>query len=308
MADGGGFNLRESLNLADSLLRQTAQAASFAVLRAVDDPLKLNLPPIVGGGSQSLTPDAATLKILATLYLQAEMEQAGIAAVAEVLTDARHQLTINNVKSANLLAEFSRRRRDWLDRNSREHVFARVFGLGAFARNQEGALINRDFQSKLAVFCFELRRGADDLRRRKTVSPMLDAAVRQAATDLLVNLGARGYGDVHAAARRIQNQLSKAIELLSDESLGDAFQTRGMWNVLRAVLGADTPDFARLTTRGQSGLRLLDWLATILPQLGETNYRRPLLETVSPVVNWAEMWLEATGFQRSETAVLRRAA
>lgn len=308
MADGGGFNLRESLNLANALLRQTATAASFALVRAVDDPLKLNLPPIVGGGASALTPDAATLKVLATLYLQAEMEQAGIIAVAEVIADARYQLAVQNVKSANLLEEFSRHKRDWLDRNSREHVFARVFGLGSFARNEEGALINRDFQSKFANFCLELRRGGEDLRWRNTVSPMLDSAVRVTATDLLVNLGSRGYGDVYEAAKRIQMQISKAIELLSDEGLGNAFQTRGMWNVLRAVMGENTPDFARLTTRGQSGMRLLDWLASILPQLAEKNYRRPILETTSPVINWAEMWLEATGFNQSETAVMRRAA
>lgn len=305
MADGR-INLRDSIHLANSILK--ASALSLMLTRAGDeDALKLNLPPIIGGGASSVTPDAATLKVLATLYFQAELEQAGIIAVAEVLADNRYQLSIQSVPAANLLEDFFRKKRDWLDRNSREYIFARVFGTGSLARNEEGALVNRDFQTKFANFCLELRRGGEDLRWRKTISPMFDAAIKQAATDLLFNLGSRGYGDVLQAARRIQTQLSKAIELLSSEGIGNALQTRGMWNVLRAVLGENTPDFARLTTRGQSGLQLLNWLAEILPLIADRNHRRPLFETNSPVINWAEMWLEATGLKFQETA-LRRAA
>jgi hypothetical protein len=102
-----------------------------------DDALKLNLPPIIGGGSSSQAPDAATLKVLATLYLQTELEQAGIIAVAEVLADNRYQLSIQNAAAAKLLEDFFRRKREWLDRNSREHIFARVFGIGSLARNEE---------------------------------------------------------------------------------------------------------------------------------------------------------------------------
>jgi len=304
MADGGGLNLRESLRLADSLLNASARSLAFAA--PADDPLRLNLPPIVGSGG-ALVPETAVLKAITTLYMLAEMEQAGIIAVAEVLAEARFQLSIRSMKAAGLLEEFYRRRRDWLDRNSREHVFARVFGFGSLAKMEEGAFVNRDFQTKFANFCLALRRIGEDLRWQKTVSPMLDAALRQTAIDLLVNLGGRGYGDVQEAARRIQTQLSKAIELLGDDGLASAFQTRGMWNVLRAVLGEQTPDFARLTTRGQSGLRLLDWLVGVLPNLSDKTARQPLVEAVSPVISWAEMWLEATGFG-APPMTLRRAA
>jgi hypothetical protein len=255
MADGGGLNLRESLRLADSLLNGSAAAFAFGFGLAGDS-LRLNLPPIVGAGA--LTPETAVLKAITTLYMQAEMEQAGIIAVAEVLADSRYQLSIMSAKSAKLLEDFHQRRRDWLDRRAREHVFTRIFGFGSLAKMEEGTLVNRDFQTKLANFCLALRRIGEELRWQKSYSPMLDAALRQTAVDLLVNLGSRGAGDVHGAARRIQTQLSKAIELLGDEGIASAFQTRGMWNVLRIVLGDATPDFARLTTRGQSGLRLLD--------------------------------------------------
>lgn len=300
------LNLRESLHLADSLL-QTTPAMSLMLSRTNDDPLRLNLPPLVGNGASSLAPDATTLKVMATLYFQAELEQAGVIAVAELLAESRFELPVQNVQSANLLEEFYRRKRDWLDRTSREHVFARVFGLGAFARNEEGALINRDFQSKFANFCLNIWRGVEDLKWQKTPSPMLDAAVRQAAVDLLVNLGGRRYGDVYEASRRIQEQLGKAIALLNNEGIGSAIQARGMWNVLQIILSPDVPDFARITTRGQSGLRLLTWLVEVLPRISDRNSRQPILEPASPVGGLAEMWLEATGFDL-KAMNLRRAA
>jgi hypothetical protein len=286
------LNLRDSLNLVDSLL--TTPAMSLMLSLENNDPLRLNLPPISGSGSSSLIPDATTLKVMASLYFQSELEQAGIIAVAELLSESRFELKVYGERSARLLEDFYRKKRDWYDRKSREHIFARIFGTGGLAKNEEGNLINRDFQSKFAEFCLSLWRYADGLRFQKTPSPMLDAAFRQSATNLLMNLGVRRYGDIYEASRRIQNQLSKSIELLEDEGVGNMFQTRGMWNVLRAVLNENLPDFARLTTRGQSGLRLLTWLTTI--NLESKDYKKPLLEGNSPVMNWAEMWLESSGF------------
>jgi len=299
------LNLLDSMRLADSLL--ATPALSLMLAREPDDPLRLNLPPLVGSGSNSLVPDATTLKMMAALYFQAELEQAGVIAVAELLADSRYQLTIQNVQTANLLEEFFRRKRDWLDRDSREHVFARVFGLGSLARNEEGALINRDFQSKFANFCLNVWRNAEELKWQKTPNSMLDAAVRQSALDLLINLGGRRYGDLYGASRRIQDQLSKAIALLNHEGIGSAFEGRGMWNVLQTILSPNVPDFARITTRGQSGLSLFNWLVSVLPLITDRNSRQPLIQPALPVGGDAEMWLTATGFDLQRMN-LRRAA
>jgi hypothetical protein len=305
MSEERRLNLLDSMHLADSLL--ATPAMSLMLAREPDDPLRLNLPPLVGGGANSLVPDATTLKMMAALYFQAELEQAGVIVVAELLADARYQLTIQDVQAANLLEEFFRRKRDWLDRDSREHVFARVFGLGSLARNEEGALINRDFQSKFANFCLNVWRCAEELKWQKTPNPMLDAAVRQAAVDVLINLGGRRYGDLYGASRRIQDQLSRAIALLNYEGIGSAFQVRGMWNVLQTVLSPNVPDFARITTRGQSGLNLLNWLVSVLPLVTDRNSRQPLISPALPVGGYAEMWLTATGFDLQRMN-LRRAA
>ena len=309
MKGNGRLDLRRSLLLADSLLRQTGHAASFALATVENDPLRLNLPPIVGSGSSSITPDSATLQVMATLYLQAELEQAGVIPVADMLADARYQLSINNVQSAKLLDEFYRNRREWPDRKSREHIFARVFGMGSTADSYAGSVINRDFQSCFANLCLSIKRFYDDARWRKTADPTLDTAIKQTATNLLVNLGSRGFGDLYDSARRIQDELNRAIKILSDEGIGNSLRSRGMWNVLRAVLSPNVPDFARLTTRGQSGLQLLNWLAVVLPLVAESRFTRPLIEPNSPVPGLAESWLTATGFDLAAgNNTLRRAA
>ena len=308
MADGRPFKFGDSLRIAARLIKSAA--AAFSLGSVNDDPLRLNLPPIVGGGAKGLTPDEATLKVMAALYLQAELEQAGIIAVAEVLSEARYQLNIYDTRTAQLLDDFERKRRDWPNRKTRDNIFARVFGLGSFTQNQDGVLVNRDFQSKFANFCLELRRSAYDLRWRKTPGPMIESGLKQSAIELLVNLGSRGYGDIHTSTRRIQEELGHSITLLSDQGMGTALQTRGMWNVLRAVLGQDAPDFARLTMRGESGMRLLNWLALKIPVFSGSA-AGPLLENNSPAPAWAESWLIATGLDQQAAQSpyeLRRAA
>jgi hypothetical protein len=307
MSDGRPFLFSESLRIAARLLKSVA--ATFSLAAADDDPLRLNLPPIVGGGAKGLTPDETMLKAMAALYLQAELEQVGIIIVVDVLTDARYQLNIYDKRTAQLLDDFERKRRNWPNRKMRNDIFARVFGLGSM-NDQDGVLVNRDFQSKFANFCLELRRSSYDLRWRKTPGPMIESALKQSAIDLLVNLGSRRYGDIQTSTRRIQEQLSYSITVLSDQGMGNALQTRGMWNVLRVVLGQEAPDFARLTTRGQSGMRLLDWLAGKIAVVSGS-VPGPMLEINSPAPAWGESWLIATGIDQ-ETAQspyqLRRAA
>jgi hypothetical protein len=303
MEGAGRLNLRESLHLADSILRTPAMA--LALSGKDDFSLRLNLPPIYGNEANSLIPDTATLKVMATLYFQAELEQVGIIAVAELLADARYELKLFNRKSAGMLEEFFRNRRDWYDRTAREQTFSRLFGFSSNNPNFNANLANRDFQTRFANFCLSLWRLGEDLRYQKSPNPMLEAAVRQSALDLLVNLGARRFGDIFEAAKRIQNQLSKSIAILEDEGIGNVFQTKGMWNVLRIILNPNVPDFARLTTRGQSGLRLLDWLAIQLPQIVDKDSRKPILDGISPVLNWTEMWLNASGFDVRQMFVRR---
>ncbi len=75
------------------------------------------------------------------------------------------------------------------------------------------------------------------------------------------------------------------------------FQGRSMWDVLRAILGDAVPDLGRFITRGQTGMRILQWLATQIPVLQDAAATRPLLPADAPVYVWAAAWLQATGME-----------
>jgi hypothetical protein len=287
----GRLSLGESMRLASDCLRP-ALAQSLA---AAEDPLRLNLPPMLTAAGQA--PDAATLRVMAALYFQSELEQAGIITVAEMLAASRRTLEVRSARVSRKLDEFADRgRTHWYDRQSRSITFARLFGVGMAADLQDAA-VNRDFQQRLATLCLSLVNYQRDYFWGQTPGPTREAALRETARILLFNLGPRQYGNLPNAARLIQEQLRAAIDLLNDPDLAALFRARGMWEVLRQVLGRNAPDLGRLVTRGQTGLRLLDWLASAIPALADSSPARPLLPADTPVYTWAAAWLAATGIE-----------
>ena len=290
----GQCSFRESMALAGDCLR-TGVAQAFG---SVDDPLQLNLPPLPAAAGQA--PDAATLRTMATLYLQSELEQAGVIAVAELLAESRRKMELRSARAIRKLDEFAERgRHQWYDRQRRNVTFARLFGLGMAASLREGNSINHDFQQRLASLCFALVADQKDYFWGQRPGPSREAALRETARSLLFNLGPRQYGNLDSTARLIQAQLQAAVDLLNDPDLAAYFRVRGMWEVLRLVLGSGAPDLGRLVTRGQMGLRLLDWLASVIPTLSEPVPVRPLLPADSPVYTWAAAWLTASGIEAS---------
>ena len=125
--------------------------------------------------------------------------------------------------------------------------------------------------------------------------------MRLTATTLLRNLAARRFGSTLFAARKIQEQLQLAIGLLSHRGITAEFQARNMWDLIRRILGSDAPDLERLVNRGQSGMRLLKWLASIVPQLRDSRAAAPIVGANRAVFVWAAAWLQATGLQPEET-------
>jgi len=280
--------LQASLALAGTCLRSST--ASALALGPGSDPLRLDLPPV--NGPATLT--AASLRILAALYLESELEQAGIIAVAEILADARMQLGAIDAGAARKLDAFAQKKRAWYDRPSRELVFARVFGTGGRATRDEGAAVNHPFSQLFATFCASVARFS--VLRDET-------AVRRTANDLLNNLSSRQSGNTLYAGRQIEEELRAAIDILGDASIGAQFQARGMWDLLRKLLDDGTPDLGRILDRGRSGLRILHWMSGELPELARTSPSHVIVPPGHQLFTWCTQWLEASGFTLSSPAV-----
>lgn len=79
--------LHDALGRAGAVLR--AARASATAIAFADDPLRLDLPPLLDGSSRV---SAQTLRLTGTLYLQSELEQSGLVVAAEGLVGARDLL------------------------------------------------------------------------------------------------------------------------------------------------------------------------------------------------------------------------
>jgi hypothetical protein len=285
------MNERSPLRLSQSL-RVASQIAA-------KDPFAIDLPP-AGAGSGV---DQSALTALGSLYLQAELEQAGVIPAAEALADARASLDLPTERSAELLEKFARSARNWYDRDSRNKLFARVFGIGPAAGAGGGSLTNQDFEQLLGALCAALNRYASDEISGQAAPPADDAQVREAANNLLGNLELRPFGNTLFAVRLIQQELEASIELLKSPEIGAIFHVQGFWPTVERILEPNVPDMTRLVERGQAGQHLLTWLGMTLGSLGTGT--GALVPPGSPVFQWAATWLEASGVTDAMTGERR---
>ncbi len=288
--------LPRSLALAAQLLARPQVALSFS---GDDDPLAINLPPL-GPGAGGAVVDRETIEVMAALYFQAELEQTGLIAVAEVITDARFTLEVRDPDTAGALEDFARQMRgNWYPRPLREQLFARTFGYSSSHSSGADNSLNREFEPLFGQLCAALE--LYQSQRRWGAPPTGTAArVEFAAQALLANLARRRFGNTLIAAQRIQRQLQAALALLGQPGIQRLFAAQNLWGVIRNILGPDTPDLARWIERAQSGMRILGWLAQHHTALGGSALQQRLA-AAPELASWASSWLQASGYRRSET-------
>lgn len=280
--------LHESLALAAECLRGNAAVLAAA---GAADPLRLDLSPL-RDGSRDASITASSVRSLAALYLQANLEDAGIVAVAELLGQSRNQFRTLTADAARKLDPFTRPPSDVYSRPQREAIFARVFGLGGAP---QGSPANYEFERLLAALCVALLRCEVELRLSANVGAERDAALRYAASALLFNLAPRQYGNTLTAVPVIDRQLRQAIAVLSDHTILAQFGARDLWDAIRIVAGDAAPDLNRLVARGRTGLQLLQWLAGVLGIVNDA--RTPVVARGDGVFLAAAQWLQATGIE-----------
>jgi hypothetical protein len=289
-----------------TLLRGLALAAESVGPRADgvpggDDPLRLDLPALSPGTSE--LPSAATMRVFASLYLAAELEQAGVVPIAELLVEQRDTLNLTSYEAARKLDDFATRQHQWYDRAGRTQVYARLFGVGPSATNEGGALVNREFASLFAGLCKALTRFADAGTRSSVGG---EASVRVAAQMLLANLAPRGLGNTLLAARRLQDQVRHAVDILRDPAIDALVGARTLQQAIVNILGKDAPDVQRLIDSGLNGQTVLEWLATKLPQLADEASR--LMTFDDRVAVAAVLWLRAVGLDPQQQPLQQVAA
>jgi hypothetical protein len=283
----GRPTLLAGLALAGSAVGQAADGVP-----AADDPLRLDLPTLGPGSGEA--PSPATLRVFGSLYLAAELEQAGVVPVAELLAAERDMLNLTSYEAAAKLDDFAMRGHRWYDRAGRVQLYARLFGVGPGATNDAGALVNREFLPLLAALCHGLA-GYADVSARLRTSTALESGARLAAQALLANLAPRGLGNTLLAARRIEDQVRHAVDLVRDPAIGALVGSRTLQQTILNILGEDAPDVQRLIDSGLLGQKVLEWLAGVLPRIDGDPSPAPLVTVGDPIVVTAALWLRAVG-------------
>lgn len=268
--------LQHDLALADSA------AAPAHVVRSVSgaDPLRLDLPPAPG---IQVAPEA--LRPMSALYFAARLEQAGVLQVAELFVRDRAILRMPMPVAAKL-EEMARRQRDWYPLEQRGRIYARLFGIGPAAASEPGGAGAR-FEPLLAALCSALVYHA---RRSAYERP---GALARAALDLAQVAGSVGTGGLALIVPRLNDQLRRAIDLLSDPQVSAFAGAPGLWGVLRRILEPNVPDFRRLLDCGRHGQRVLRWLADTVALLDRPGM--PMPEPPPDVPASALAWLVANG-------------
>jgi hypothetical protein len=281
--------------LAALSLAADAVGPAADVIPAHDDPLRLDLPALQP--SPADFPPPATVRVFAALYLAAELEQAGIVPIAELLAEHRYSFDVTTYQAAKKLDDFASRSHQWYDRAGRIQLYARLFGIGPAATNDAGTLVNREFVPLLASLCGALVRSTD----AGGGSASAEAGVRLAVEALLGNIAPRALANTLLAARRLEDQIHHAVEILRDPAVGAVVGARTLQETIVNILGKDAPDVQRLIDTGLAGQRVLEWVASALPRLTATT-TVPLVAAGDPVGVSATLWLHAAGVTQPQQA------
>jgi hypothetical protein len=271
--------------LGPELARAGAAAPAPPVVMALggSDPLRLDLPALPG---LRLAPDA--LRTLSALYLAARLEDTGVVQVAEALVRRRATLRVP-AETAAVLEDLARRQPQSFTVAERLALFAQLFGTGPAAGADPAAAGSR-FEPRLAALCSAL------VERGRQPARTVDGrrfAVQLAGRDLAELAGIVVGGGATLAVGRLNDQVRRSIDLLSDPGIGALVGARGTWATLRGLLRSSAPDLRRLIDCGRHGQRILLWLSTTTAAQDTASGVPAAIP--ADVVTSAAAWLTACG-------------
>lgn len=243
-----------------------ALARAFAVLGDID------LPP----GAPNAQ-DRAQLQAAAPLYFASELESAGLLPTAELVAGlfASGAITQPLGPGAQLLNTFWRSRRERLEANERNAIFARVIEAPHFER-------------LMGALCESIVAHADGSDLREGV------ALETTALGLGEFLAQRVDAMAAIAARDIVENINTALAFLRDRLVQAAFGVTSLWalvSIAGAAQGQGDGSIRNHVDRGRAGQTVLLWLA------GHYSDQVPQLDPGNPadieVIGAAQRWLSS---------------
>jgi hypothetical protein len=266
--------------------RATAVGLAFTLeeLEAIDIP-----------DSMSARVDRAQLRSLASIYLAADLEPAGIIAAVEQMAglSSTGSLTLDFGSAAPLVENWWRHRRDRMSADERNAFFAQLFGTSSGPAVADHGR-NQRFEDRMLELCEALAQLDQAGGAAGYGSTMGQARVRNAARALAQNLGDASTGMAAFVASEVIATLRDAFAILGHSEIRGAFHARDIWDVVRAISRLSHGNYVEpqpFVQRGKAGMLLLAWLADALEKVLGSGV---VVELGDPAIGAAIDWLQAT--------------
>ncbi|HEY5712769.1 MAG TPA: hypothetical protein VIT38_12825 [Allosphingosinicella sp.] len=273
--------------------RLVAQATAPGLAFALDELGDIDIPDPVMARI-----DKAQLRALATLYLAADLEPAGIIPAVESLAGLASSgaASLDLAAAEPLVVAWWRQRGDRPGAPERNAFFSRLFGTsaGPVAAATGG---NGEFEVRMLELCESLYK-LDEMSTGGAygASPQ-QGRVRAAARAAIGNLSEAGGGITAFMAGEIIAMLKEAFAILGHPALRGAFAARDLWGVVAGIGRLSRTSFrpaSPYVRRGKAGTNIIAWLADVSDQLAGPGPGGPIVAIGHPVIGSAVDWLEAT--------------
>lgn len=267
-------------------------AESFAVMLAELAPIEL--PPAAHA-------DPMQLRAIASLYLAATLESAGLIEAADDLVRmVRTGMLAGDLGDAmTAVQDFWHDRRDHIQPQERQALFARLFGTPSDALDMQAGS-NADFDAHMLDLCDAIIKAAEQGVTRQ---------VHVAVTRLAENIGAAANDALLMMAREIIDMLSKAIAILNNPAIRALLAARTLWDAVGAIdrrLRRPPRGTLNHLRRGRAGMAVIAWVADVLTEIERDG--NAALTPPDVIVTAALDWIDETvALLRQEEANAARA-
>jgi hypothetical protein len=271
--------------------RLVAQATAPGLAFALDQLGDIDIPEPEMGRI-----DKAQLRALATLYLAADLEPAGIIPAVETLAglSATGATSLDLGAVEPLLVGWWRDRHERVSAAERNAFFSRLFGTSAGPVAADAGR-NADFEDRMLGLCEALYKLDEMSSGDPYGGTAQQARVRAAARGLVENLGLAGGGITAFMATEVIETLKQAVAIVGHQDMRRNFAARDIWGVVGGIGRIARQRFrpaGPYIRRGKAGMTVIAWLADVSDNLGRIG--GPIVTIGHPVVGSAIDWIEAT--------------
>ena len=177
---------------------------------------------------------------------------------------------------------------DRMNEAARYMHYGRVLGTAGGDISKE-VQPNKDFDTLFLRFLSSLaeydrqRRIADVLAQGRGALSLTTEQVRKSGRDLAANVSLYGWAGTHFAARRLNDHIARAVEILKLPQIQKAYGVTNFWQVIERVCTSETgqaPNIVKYRTMAESGKRILDLVAKYTAVWSTTG--KPLFQQLDP--------------------------